>query len=209
METARHGRVCHAAQFPFFLRQPFARVLAVAHGQDAGEARAEAAADGQRAEGERSAPLRHWPSAALEGAPRRTFQKRSGVGPSLSSVVERWSQSGGSCLKRSHSFRHRPPLWLPHWERMETARHGRVCHAAQFPFFSSTAFARVLAVAHGQDAGEARAEAAADGQRAEGERSAPLRHWPSAALEGAPRRTFQKRSGVGPSLSSGEVEPER
>ena len=94
---------CRAVSI-LFSSTAFARVLAVAHGQDAGEARAEAAADGQRAEGERSAPLRHWPSAALEGAPRRTFQKRSGVGPSLSSVVEGGSQSGGLAPEKKPFF---------------------------------------------------------------------------------------------------------
>ena len=116
--------------------------------------------------------------------------------------VECGSQSGGLCLKEAILFRHRPPLWLPHSERMDRAAWPSVpCRAvsilslrqpspASWPW--PTARTR-----------EPTLEAAADGQRAEGERSAPLRHWPSAALcapahlpESAQRRAIAVVGGV-------------
>ena len=141
--------------FHSFSSTAFARVLAVAHGQDAGEARAEAAADGQRAEGERSAPFgtghqRRWK--VRPGAPSRSA-RASGHRCRRSSV----EQSGGLCLKRSHSFRHRPPLWLPHWKRMEPRGMAECAMPRSFHSFLRQPSPRVLAVAHGQDAGEARA----------------------------------------------------
>ena len=94
-----------------------------------------------------------------ENAPRRTFQKALGRRAiAVVGGVECGSQSGGLCLKEAILFRH------DHRSGFRLGKNGNraawpsvPCRAVSI-LFSSTAFARVLAVAHGQDAGNPRSK---------------------------------------------------